>query len=251
MQGHDIQLPQFLTILPTTSMPASPKTSKKRRALAKPSTASAQDKRPRSTRALSQAETRERLLDAARAVLAAEGYAGASIDRIAAAAGYTKGAFYANFPTKEAVFIELFEQHKQREQAAFRAFLARDGDVASVLDAIGHDLQSARANADWPRLSVEIRRQAERSTALAAQIDALQVAQRTALAEVVAALFAKAGRELPATADALANLFVAVAHGLAMMRPTTSPRTPTPNANEGAMLMLVMRSVIAAAPPAR
>jgi TetR/AcrR family transcriptional regulator, transcriptional repressor of aconitase len=207
--------------------------------------------RPRSARARSQAETRRRLLDAAREVLAAEGYAGASIDRIAATAGYTKGAFYANFANKEAVFIELFEEHKHREQQAFRAFLANDGDVSSVLDAIGHDLQSGRANADWPRLGLELRRQAERSATLGTEIDALQTAQRAALAEVVAALFAKAGRELPETADALANLFIGVAHGLAIMRPTMSPRTPTPNDVESRMLMLVMRSVIAAAQPAR
>lgn len=211
----------------------------------------ARSERPRSVRARSQAETRQRLLDAAREVLATEGYAGASIDRIAATAGYTKGAFYANFPSKEALFIELFEQHKHREQEAFRAFLASDGDVLSVLDAIGQDLQGARANADWPRLGVELRRQAEHSATLATQVDALQAAQRAALADVVAALFAKAGRELPETADALANLFIGVAHGLALMRPTASPRTPTPDAVESRMLMLVMRSVIAAAPPAR
>ena len=207
--------------------------------------------RPRSARAQAQAETRQRLLDAARDVLATEGYAGASIDRIAATAGYTKGAFYANFASKEAVFIELFEQHKQREQEAFRAFLARDGDVASVLDAISRDLQVARTNADWPRLGVELRRQAERSTTLAAEIDALQAAQRASLADVVTALFAKAGRELPEPADALANLLIGIAHGLALMRPTTTPRTPTPHAGESRMLMLVMRSVIASAPPAR
>ncbi len=211
----------------------------------------ARESRPRSARARSQAETRERLLDAARQVLAAEGYAGASIDRIAATAGYTKGAFYANFASKEAVFIELFEQHKQREQDAFRAVVASDDDVASMLDAIGHDLRLARVNADWPRLGVELRRQAERSTTLATQIDSLQAAQRAALADVVSALFAKAGRELPEPADALANLFIGVAHGLALMRPTTAPRTPTPNAVESRMLMLVMRSVIAAAAPVR
>ena len=218
---------------------------------AKPTTKRVRKARPRVVRAQSQAETRGRLLDAARNVLAAEGYAGASIDRIAAAAGYTKGAFYANFPSKEAVFVELFEQHKQREQEAFRGFLASDGDLLSVLDAIGRDLQAARANADWPRLGVELRRQAERSKTLATQIDALQAAQRSALADVVAALFAKAGRELPESADALANLFIGVAHGLALMRPTTAPRTPAPNAVESRMLMLVMRSVIASAPPAR
>ncbi len=229
-------------------MPATRSATSKRSARTTPSTKTARKAQAGSSRAESQAHTRERLLDAARTVLAAEGYAGASIDRIAATAGYTKGAFYANFSNKEAVFIELFEQHKRRETEAFRALVASDADVLSVLDAIGQDLVVARANADWPRLGVELRRQAERSTTLAAQIDALQAAQRSALAHTVAALFAKAGRELPEPAEALANLFIGVAHGLALMRPTISPRTPTPNANESRMLMLVMRSVIASAP---
>ena len=153
-------------------MPAKPKTSAQR---SKRNTATTAETRPGSVRARNQAETRQRLVDAARDVLAAEGYAGASIDRIAATAGYTKGAFYANFANKEAVFVELFEQHKQREQQAFRAFLASDADVLSVLDAIGHDLQAARANADWPRLGVELRRQAERSETLAVQMTMVPV----------------------------------------------------------------------------
>ena len=49
--------------------------------------------------------TRRRLLEAAGSVFAAKGYERASVADIAAAAGFTKGAFYASFPSKEAVFL--------------------------------------------------------------------------------------------------------------------------------------------------
>ena len=52
-------------------------------------------------------ETRRRLLEAAGSVFAAKGYERASVADIAAAAGFTKGAFYASFPSKEAVFLEV------------------------------------------------------------------------------------------------------------------------------------------------
>ena len=51
--------------------------------------------------------TRQLLLEAAGRVFAAKGYEGASVSDIAAAAGFTKGAFYASFASKEEVFLEI------------------------------------------------------------------------------------------------------------------------------------------------
>jgi AcrR family transcriptional regulator len=71
----------------------------------------------RLTRAQQQALTRERLLAAAERVLARHGYGGASIDLITAEAGYSKGAIYSNFESKEAVFLELLRVYMERDMA--------------------------------------------------------------------------------------------------------------------------------------
>ncbi|WP_334052341.1 TetR/AcrR family transcriptional regulator [Burkholderia cepacia] len=55
-------------------------------------------------------ESRERLLLAARTIFAERGYAAASIESIAIAAGYTRGAFYSNFGDKTAVLLELLRR---------------------------------------------------------------------------------------------------------------------------------------------
>ena len=52
-------------------------------------------------------QTRVDLLDAAARVFAAEGFEGASVDDVAAAAGYTKGAVYAHFASKRELFLTL------------------------------------------------------------------------------------------------------------------------------------------------
>jgi len=54
--------------------------------------------------------TRADLLAAARRVFAEKGYEGASVGDVAAAAGYTKGAVYANFGSKEELFLELAKE---------------------------------------------------------------------------------------------------------------------------------------------
>ncbi len=60
------------------------------------------------------AQTRQRLLDAAFRVLAEEGLAAASIEAIVARAGFTRGAFYSNFSTKEELFAAVVEREMRR-----------------------------------------------------------------------------------------------------------------------------------------
>jgi len=57
------------------------------------------------------AATRRKLLAAALRVFARDGFQAARIEDIAAESGYTRGAFYANFDTKEDLFFALLEKH--------------------------------------------------------------------------------------------------------------------------------------------
>src|ERR1700730_10073722 len=64
----------------------------------------------RLTREQSRANTRERLLRAARSVFARSGFHGASVEEIAAEAGFSTGALYSNFTGKEDLFLVLMER---------------------------------------------------------------------------------------------------------------------------------------------
>jgi AcrR family transcriptional regulator len=67
--------------------------------------------RKRLSRVESQAQTQQRLLDAAAAIVAHRGFAGASIEDIAESAGYSRGAFHANFKSKDELFLALVDRH--------------------------------------------------------------------------------------------------------------------------------------------
>jgi AcrR family transcriptional regulator len=85
------------------------------------------------------AATRERLLDAAFEVFAEQGVHASTVEQIAERAGFTRGAFYSNFTTKEELFVALMD----REDAArldaleekFAALRPRLEAVDGVLDA--------------------------------------------------------------------------------------------------------------------
>jgi len=63
----------------------------------------------RMTREQRRAQTRERLLAAARSVFARQGFHGASVEEIASEAGFSTGALYSNFDGKEDLFLVLME----------------------------------------------------------------------------------------------------------------------------------------------
>ena len=56
-------------------------------------------------------DTRDRLFEAAARVFEEDGIGGASIEAIAAAAGFTRGAFYSNFKSKDELIIAMLEDH--------------------------------------------------------------------------------------------------------------------------------------------
>jgi AcrR family transcriptional regulator len=64
----------------------------------------------RLTREQSKANTRDRLLAAARRVFARSGFHGASVEEIASEAGFSTGALYSNFDGKEDLFLVLMER---------------------------------------------------------------------------------------------------------------------------------------------
>jgi AcrR family transcriptional regulator len=83
----------------------------------------------RLTREQSKAATRDRLLAAARRVFAARGFHGASVEEIAADAGYSTGALYSNFDGKENLFLALMEHEVAKN---IRDIEAAVGDRASM-----------------------------------------------------------------------------------------------------------------------
>lgn len=90
-------------------------------------------------------ETRARLLQAAAKEFSTSGYDAASVDDICAEAGVSKGAFYHHFPSKQAVFIALFEDWLKGVDAGLEA--AHQSTVPETLAGMSHMLPMIFAQA--------------------------------------------------------------------------------------------------------
>jgi AcrR family transcriptional regulator len=73
------------------------------------------ESRVRLTRAESRARTRAHLLEAASEVFARRGFHGASVEEVADVAGYTKGAVYSNFASKDELFLAVLQARLQTQ----------------------------------------------------------------------------------------------------------------------------------------
>lgn len=71
--------------------------------------------------------TREALLDAAAQLFAEKGYEGTGVSEIARLAGYTKGALYANFASKEQLFRALIERESLRSSESLDSLIHGPG----------------------------------------------------------------------------------------------------------------------------
>src|SRR5258708_36673678 len=80
-------------------------------------------------------DTREKLFEAAARVFEEQGIGGVSIEAIAATAGFSRGAFYSNFASKEELIIAMLEDHVEQSIRRCLELLARYKNPADFIDA--------------------------------------------------------------------------------------------------------------------
>ena len=81
-------------------------------------------------------DTRDKLFEAAARVFEEHGIGSASIETIAAAAGFTRGAFYSNFKSKDELIIAMIEDHVEQSTRRYLDLLARHRNLADFIDAM-------------------------------------------------------------------------------------------------------------------
>jgi AcrR family transcriptional regulator len=84
--------------------------------------------------------TRRQLIKSARATFAQDGFENARIEDIAAKAGRTRGAFYANFKDKEDVFFAIFEEELDHDIQEIRPILQQVSTLQDRLHALAQYL---------------------------------------------------------------------------------------------------------------
>ena len=175
------------------------------------------------TRPLTRAERRERtrddLIEAADRAFVESGFHATSLDQIAAAAGYTKGAVYSNFASKEDLFFAVYERRAATAEVQIREQLA--GDPAAGLDRIAGDTSGRRGRDDgWLAVFFEFWAHVIRHPELRERFATIHRRVQVPLAEALERVATGHGVELPVAALPLAVASGAMQIGLALERLT-------------------------------
>ena len=161
--------------------------------------------------------TRERLLDAAEAAFAAEGFGGASLDRIADAAGLTRGAIYSNYSDKADLFAAVLDRRLDRRTAEIAEAIATAGEPGAFVDAMRRPEWSTGRTDEatrWAMLYDEFRLFALRNPHAAERLAKSERLERDRYVDAIRHFTKQLGAELPIDERLAAAMILALDQSL-------------------------------------
>jgi AcrR family transcriptional regulator len=159
--------------------------------------------------------TRERVLEAAGEVFAERGFHGASVEDICERAGFTRGAFYSNFSSKDDLVLELTRRHAEDLLERIRAAGKREqaGAEEVLRDVLAAIADDSRSKERWVVLTTEFTLHAIRDAAARRAWAAQQRRVRDELATVVDEVVGRQGLTLPMPTDVFVRVAMALTQG--------------------------------------
>ena len=196
-------------------------------------------------------QTRDHLLEAAAQVLAERGFHGASLDEVAAAAGFTKGAVYSNFKNKEDLFLALLETLHAREMEDLHRVLeasevppeSRLSDFVALYRA-----EAGQLPGNWAALYLEFCVYAVRNPEARRRLAQLDAAAVDSIADLLETERTRRGIETTESARHMALFIQAFSRGVGIMRAIDPDTVDEPFLE--AAIELLARGLVPQDPPA-
>jgi AcrR family transcriptional regulator len=172
---------------------------------------------PRLTRKEKQAQTRSCLMKSAARVFARRGLQQASIDEVAEDAGFTKGAFYANFKNKEELFLAMLDERFAERIQQIEEVIAGEGTTTEKARRAGDDFAKVvAADPEWERLFFEFSAYAMRNEDFREELVTRYRAMRDRIAAALRARHDDFGIESALPLDQVAMMTCVMGNGFAL-----------------------------------
>jgi AcrR family transcriptional regulator len=160
--------------------------------------------------------TRRKLLVAAERIFARDGFEAARLEDIAGLAGYTRGAFYANFQSKEDIFFALLERWIGQRILEVEALLAQQESPAKLLRAVREHYAQLTHDRRLALLSLEFKLFAIRHPEAHARLRTRQRRFRVSGGGLLRRIAKITGRTLPIPCIAAATGLGALSNALSL-----------------------------------
>lgn len=181
------------------------------------------------TRQESQARTRSRLIQSAERVFLKKGFLAASIGQIARTAGYTTGAVYSNFASKEDLGLAVIQRHMLAGIMAMQEQLTgAEPTVSSRLAALAQWVDDQLGDEEWVVLVTEFALASRHNPERRVQFSQGLRAARLAVAAILDGQSRELGVALPMDSGRLAAAILGLGIGVSVLRiaePKLDPST--------------------------
>lgn len=173
---------------------------------------------PRISRAESQARTREQLVATAKELFLLDGYGPTSLDKVADAAGYSKGAVYSNFRNKDELCLAVLDDIHAEQAARIAEVVTGSTTVEERITRFQDWAERNIGDQAWTALEVEFAIHARRDERLRAELAQRDKGIRDVIANLVTANSTEFGIDLPLSADDAATALLSLGIGLGIQR---------------------------------
>jgi AcrR family transcriptional regulator len=188
--------------------------------------------------------TRARLLEGALEVFAERGFHGASVEDICERAGFTRGAFYSNFGSKDELALALFQATTDRLLEQIEALLPElASQPGSLLDAVlGLLDETAPDQRQWHLISTEFTLHALRDPEAASALNQQRAMFRESLTKLVEQIAETGGLQLTVPAEQFVRMVMALHEG-ARSQSLLEPQQVPAGSLEHTFLPMVLEAV--------
>ena len=173
----------------------------------------------RLTRSEKQARTRSSLMKSAAKIFCRHGMDRASIDQVAEDAGYTKGAFYANFKNKQELFLAMLDERFAARLEEIETALRSDAAPPQQAEQAAREfIQAVAADEEWERLFFEFSAYAARNADFREELVTRYRTLRARMADIYRRRLEELEMEPPFPVEDMVVMTVAMANGIALER---------------------------------
>jgi len=174
----------------------------------------------------SQAETRARLIAVGREHFLRLGLGGAVAEKIAAEAGFTRGALYANFENLEELFVAVVQSTKDVERLKFQAIVESEGTVEDRFRMMREAIGDLVTNPAWVVLEAEYQANALRNERIRSAFLAQQELRRSEGAILMGQFASRLGLKLSASPEEVVAVLMSLVEGLAVRQAISGRKEP-------------------------
>ncbi|MEC3608627.1 TetR/AcrR family transcriptional regulator [Bacillus glycinifermentans] len=173
-------------------------------------------------------ETRQMLLNSAVEIFSELGFHGASVEKIAEHAGFSKGAVYSNFKSKEELFLALLEQQMNLHVNNIDKIIDQQDSLSHFIEAMNqHFVSVTNENHKWIILNTEFLLHAMRNEPVRSKWSCMIMESVDRISKSVAKLMSKESHNSTLFPEEIAWTIFSLENGLAIFNFINEKKVPT------------------------